>query len=216
MTSAPQGSARRFTRPHAMRAATQQTLLALGGFSAAAACAHTGVDAGAHHGFATGFMHPITGLDHLAAMLAVGLWSAISAPAIDRRMLWAPVAFALMLLAGALVGYAGIELPAVEPMIAASVLVIGLLAASRRALPGAWAAALVGAFAVFHGVAHGLELSAQEGGWLALMGMVLATALLHAAGMALGVALRTRSVWWPRVVGGGIAAFGAALLGGWA
>jgi urease accessory protein len=74
----------------------------------------------------------------------------------------------------------------------------------------------VGAFAVFHGIAHGLELSEHEGGWLALAGMVVATALLHAAGMAVGVALRTRNVWWPRVLGGGIAAFGAALLAGWA
>ena len=199
----------------AVRLIARPALLALGGFSAAA-LAHTGVDAGAHHGLATGFMHPVTGLDHLAAMLAVGLWSAVSAATVDRRMLWAPMAFALMLLAGALLGYAGIALPAVEPMIAASVLVIGLLAASRRALPSAWAAALVGAFAVFHGVAHGLELSEHEGGWLALMGVVLATALLHAAGMAVGVALRTRSVWWPRLAGGAIAAFGVALLGGWA
>lgn len=177
------------------------------------ASAHVGADGAAHHdiGFAQGFLHPFTGMDHLAAMVAVGLWSALIARS-ARDVLWAPVGFAAMLLAGALVGLAGVQVPAVEPMIAASLLVIGLLVVTRLRLPGPVAAAVVGAFAVFHGVAHGYELSGDHGAGLAIAGMVLATALLHAGGIALGWALRRRTAWLPRVAGAAIALFGAALL----
>jgi urease accessory protein len=177
------------------------------------ASAHVGADGAAHHdiGFAQGFLHPFTGMDHLAAMVAVGLWSALIARS-ARDVLWAPVGFAAMLLAGALVGLAGVQVPAVEPMIAASLLVIGLLVVTRLRLPGPVAAAVVGAFAVFHGVAHGYELSGDHGAGLAIAGMVLATALLHAGGIAIGWALRQRTVWLPRVAGAAVALFGAALL----
>ena len=183
-------------------------LLIAGLLGSGLASAHTGVDAGSHHGLVQGLMHPLTGTDHLAAMLAVGLWSAVSAPAVDHRMLRAPITFALMLLAGALLGLAGVSLPAVEPMIAASVLVLGLLAASRQALSAPLAGVLVGGFALFHGVAHGTELSGAS----ALIGMVAATALLHGVGLGAGALLRQRSAWLPRVAGLGIAAFGASLL----
>ncbi len=179
---------------------------------ASGADAHTGVDAGVHHGFARGFLHPITGLDHLAAMLGVGLWSALSAAALDRRLLWAPLGFTLMLLAGALLGLTGVQAEGVEPMIAASVLLVGLLAATRLPMPGLAAAALVGVFAVFHGLAHGLELAPQDGGLPALAGMALATLALHGAGMLAGVALRERNRWLPQLLGTGIALFGASLL----
>ena len=174
------------------------------------ALAHGGVDAGAHHGngFAAGFLHPFTGLDHLAAMLAVGLWSALSARRIDARMAVAPMSFTLLLLAGALLGAAGFTPPLVEPMVAASLLVLGLLVATRTRLPLAAGAALVGGFALFHGLAHGLEL----GGGAALAGMVLATALLHATGLAIGVLLRARARWWPRIAGALVGGFGLALL----
>ena len=177
------------------------------------ASAHVGADGAAHHdiGFVQGFLHPFTGMDHLAAMVAVGLWSALIARS-ARDVLWAPVGFAAMLLAGALVGLAGVQVPAVEPMIAASLLVIGLLVVTRLRLPGPVAAAVVGAFAVFHGVAHGYELSGDHGAGLAIGGMVLATALLHAGGIAIGWALRQRTVWLPRVAGAAVALFGAALL----
>ena len=177
------------------------------------ASAHVGADGAAHHdiGFAQGFLHPFTGMDHLAAMVAVGLWSALIARS-ARDVLWAPVGFAAMLLAGALVGLAGVQVPAVEPMIAASLLVIGLLVVTRLRLPGPVAAAVVGVFAVFHGVAHGYELSGDHGAGLAIGGMVLATALLHAGGIAIGWALRQRTVWLPRVAGAAVALFGAALL----
>lgn len=177
------------------------------------ASAHVGADGAAHHdiGFAQGLLHPFTGMDHLAAMVAVGLWSALIARS-ARDVLWAPVGFAGMLLVGALVGLAGVQVPAVEPMIAASLLVIGLLVVTRLRLPGPVAAVVVGAFAVFHGVAHGYELSGDHGAGLAIAGMVLATALLHAGGIAIGWALRRRTVWLPRVAGAAVALFGAALL----
>lgn len=179
---------------------------------ASGAQAHTGLDSGVHHGLSGGFAHPLTGLDHLAAMLGVGLWGALSSPVVDRRLLWAPLGFASMLLVGALLGLAGFQPAAVEPMVAASVLLVGLLAAARLRLPGLAAAALAGAFALFHGVAHGLELGARDGGLPVLLGMVLATLMLHGIGLAAGVALRRRGLWLPRLLGAGIALFGASLL----
>lgn len=178
------------------------------------ALAHTGADAGAHHhGFLAGFMHPLTGLDHLAAMLAVGLWSALAARN-GRELLAAPLGFAAMLLAGALMGLAGVALPAVEPMIAASLLVLGLLVFTRKRLPALASAALVGVFAVFHGLAHGQELAGESDAALTLAGMLAATVLLHAAGIGLGWALRHAHRWVPRLAGIAVALLGAALLGG--
>jgi urease accessory protein len=171
--------------------------LALAGTSA---LAHVGADGAAHHGFLTGFLHPITGPDHLAAMLAVGVWSAMT----TRRLWLAPVSFALLLLAGALLAHAGVAFPAIEPMIAASMLVVGLLLATQVKLPDAAGAVLVGAFALFHGAAHGQELAAGA----ALVGMVLGTAVLHAAGIGLGLGLKRTSVWLPRAVGAVVALMG--------
>ncbi|OUM01823.1 HupE/UreJ family protein [Variovorax sp. JS1663] len=180
-----------------------------------AASAHTGADAGLHHGFAAGLLHPLTGPDHLAAMVAVGLWSALTARRAWPDLLWAPLGFALMLLAGALLGLAGVQLPAVEPMIAASLLVLGLLVFTQKRLPALAAAALVGVFAVFHGVAHGQELAAGESGAaLTLAGMLAATVLLHAAGIGAGWTLRRSHRWLPRLAGAAVAILGVALLGG--
>jgi len=175
------------------------------------AMAHTGSEAhvhGAADALAAGFAHPFTGLDHLAAMLAVGLWSALVSP---RRPWLAPLAFAAMLMVGAVMGVAGITLPAVEPAIATSLLVLGLLVANRVRLRGAVGAALVGTFALFHGAAHGQELAGPSAAY-AIGGMVAATAMLHAAGMGLGRAMRERSAWLPRIGGAALALFGAALL----
>ena len=181
-----------------------------------AASAHVGVDDGLHHGFVTGFVHPLTGADHLAAMVAVGLWSALSARRAWPDLLWAPLGFAGMLLAGALAGLAGLQLPGVEPMIAASLLVLGLLVVTQRRLPALAAAALVGAFAVFHGIAHGHELAGESGAALTLAGMLAATLLLHASGIAIGWSLRHAHRWLPRLAGAAVAVFGIALLGGFA
>jgi len=178
-----------------------------------AALAHTGADAGAHHhGFMAGFLHPLTGADHLAAMVAVGLWSALAARRAWPDLLAAPLAFAGMLLVGALMGLTGLQLPAVEPMIAASLLVLGLLVATRIHLPAGVAVAVVGLFAVFHGVAHGQELAGEQGAALTLAGMVAATLVLHAAGIAAGWVLRHANAWLPRVAGAGVLGLGVALL----
>ncbi|MBP6893874.1 MAG: HupE/UreJ family protein [Pseudacidovorax sp.] len=198
----------RTSRPLLLRIAT-----ALAATAALPALAHTGADAGAHHGFVAGFVHPLTGLDHLAAMVAVGLWSALAATS-RRELLAAPLGFAGMLLAGALAGLAGLSLPAVEPMIAASLLVLGLLVATQRRLPAPAAAALVGVFAVFHGIAHGRELAEHGGAIATLAGMLLATVGLHAAGIGLGLALRHANRWLPRIAGAAVGLFGLALLGG--
>ena len=178
-----------------------------------AASAHVGADGAAHHAasLAQGFLHPFTGVDHLLAMLGVGLWSALMARS-ARELAWAPLGFAAMLLAGALAGLAGVGMPAVEPMIAVSLLVVGLLVLIRLRLPGPLAAALVGGFALLHGVAHGQELAGVGGAATALAGMVLATALLHLAGIAAGWQLRQRGTLLPRVAGGAVALFGIALL----
>lgn len=173
------------------------------------AASHTG-DVAHGHDFLSGFVHPLSGADHLAAMLAVGLWSGLAL----QRPWRAPLAFALMLLAGALAGLGGLAemgLPALEPMIAVSVLCLGLLAALRQQMGPALAMALVGFFAFFHGVAHGSELE----GSLALIGMVVATWGLHLLGLAMGLVLRRNARWQlglSRMLGGGIALLGLGLL----
>ena len=134
-------------------------LLALVAVLPLAAAAHTGVDGHAHLGFLTGFLHPLTGMDHLAAMVSVGLWSALAARRAGPEWLWGPLGFAAMLLTGALLGLQGLQIPAVEPMIAASLLVCGLLVITRWQVAGFAAAVLVGVFALFHGLAHGYELA---------------------------------------------------------
>lgn len=172
------------------------------------ALAHTGVGTPHGHGaFFDGLLHPLTGLDHLAAMLALGIWSALAV-----RPAWlAPATFVLLLAAGALAGFAGIAVPAVEPMIAVSLLVIGLLLARRQQLPLTACAALAGGFAFFHGAAHGSELAAG-GAAPALAGLLISSALLHLAGMALGrYALLGRRAL-STAAGSAVALLGSALL----
>ncbi|RYX90994.1 MAG: HupE/UreJ family protein [Comamonadaceae bacterium] len=178
------------------------------------AAAHTGVDNHEHIGFLTGFMHPLFGLDHLAAMVSVGLWSALSARRAGPELLWGPLGFAGMLLVGAVLGLLGVQIPAVEPMIFSSLLVTGLLVVSRWHVPGIAAAALVGVFALFHGLAHGYELAGSENAIGTLSGMLLATVLLHLAGLGAGWALRSANVWIPRAAGAAVAVFGVTLLAG--
>lgn len=192
-----------------MKSKTQRqalALLALISLSGLAA-AHTGSDGGtaAHaHGFSSGLAHPFTGLDHLLAMLMVGVWGSGSA----RRQWLAPALFALMLLAGALFSAAGLTLPGIEPMIAGSLIVVGALLLSPRQLPLAAGAMAMGGFALFHGAAHGQELT----GSAALAGMLLGTVMLHALGIALGLALRRGAHWLPRLAGAGVALTGLGLL----
>lgn len=172
------------------------------------ALAHTGaLGDHVHPGFMAGLLHPFTGIDHLAAMLAVGVWSALAV-----RPVWvAPLAFVALLGAGALGGLAGVAVPGVEPMIAASLLVTGLLIATRAQWP-VWAAALVaGLFAFFHGAAHGMELSGV-GVAQALAGMLIGSAALHLAGIGLGRRVFGPHRWLSAMAGGAVALLGSALL----
>ncbi|MDB5800961.1 MAG: ureJ [Rhodocyclales bacterium] len=179
------------------------------------AFAHTGADGGSHHGsaFIEGLVHPFTGFDHLAAMIAVGMWSALAFRDSAKRMWAVPVAFATLLLIGGLLAFGGLRLTGVEPMIAASLLVLGVMVATQIKLPAAVGAALVGTFAIFHGVAHGSELPAQQA-LAALSGMVFGTMTLHIAGMLLGRFVLERNVWLPRIAGAGVALLGMGLLSG--
>jgi len=170
-----------------------------------AAAAHAGADAGVHHGLDEGLLHPFTGLDHLAALLASGLWCALS----GRRRWLVPLAFTSFMSVGALLAAAGLAIPAVEPMIGVSLLVIGLMVAARSPMEPRVAAAIMGGFALFHGAAHGHELGAGA----ALLGMVAGSLALQAAGIALGLALRRHSPWWSRAAGGLTGTLGLALLG---
>lgn len=176
------------------------------------AVAHAGVDAQAHPDFLTGFTHPIFGLDHLAAMVAVGVWSALTARRAGLELLWGPLGFANLLLVGAMFGLRGVALPAVEPMVAASLLVMGLLVVSRLRLPGVGAALVVGVFAIFHGLAHGYEMAHCPSAFQTLAGMLTATVLLHAAGLAMGWSLRNANVWLARAAGAAVTVFGSVLL----
>ncbi len=164
--------------------------------------------------FSAGFAHPFSGLDHLAAMLAVGLWSALTARRAGSDLLWAPAGFMVLLFAGALAGLTGssIATAAVEPMIAASLLVTGLLVLTRWRLPGLMAAALVGVFAIFHGLAHGQELAGHSTAGATLAGMMMATAVLHSAGIGIGWALRQTNQWPSRAAGASVVVLGLALL----
>jgi urease accessory protein len=140
--------------------------------------------------FLSGFRHPISGLDHVVAMIAVGLWGAqLGSPAI-----WVlPVAFPMVMALGGLLGLLGVPLPGTEPGIALSAIALGaaVMTAWRPPLP--LAAALVGFFAIFHGYAHGNELPPGENGLLYSLGFVIATGCLHAVGIAIGLVNRGRS-----------------------
>jgi urease accessory protein len=152
---------------------------------AATAPAFAHVDPTAHGSFASGLSHPLSGLDHIVVMVAVGLWAAT----IGGRAVWAvPGAFVAMMAAGYLLLLAGIALPLVEPVILASVVALGLLIAAAVRVPVVLGATFVGLFALFHGYAHGGELGAASALPFGI-GFALATGLLHAAGIALGLLL---------------------------
>jgi urease accessory protein len=180
-----------------------------------AALAHSGV--GHVHGFAQGFLHPLGGVDHVLAMVTVGVF----AWQLGGRALWlVPATFVLAMAAGGALGIAGVELPLVEFGIAASVVVLGAIVALKVKAPLAVAMGLVGAFAVFHGHAHGTEMPPDAAGAAYATGFLLATALLHAGGIALGFVIgrigdiQGRLVY--RVGGGLVALAGVAILVHWA
>lgn len=171
--------------------------------AAGAAAAHTGEHAVS--GFLSGFTHPFAGVDHLLAMVAVGLWAARQ----GGRALWIiPASFVLAMVAGGVLAGWGGMLPHIETGIAASVLVLGLAVAIGRPVPLAFAVAVVTGFALCHGYAHGLEMPHAVAPVLYGLGFVTATALLHALGVA-GARVGRHAM---RLAGAVIAASGAALL----
>ncbi len=174
--------------------------------SPALAFAHPGHD---HSGLLAGVAHPVFGLDHLLAMLAVGLWAAQQ----QGQARWAlPLTFVVTMLGGGLFGFAGVELPLLETGIAGSVLALGLLVALSVRPPLALAAGLTALFALSHGVAHGLELPALTSPWSYAAGFVAATAALHGLGYALVRYLPQAAAPLVRLAGGAAAVTGAWLL----
>jgi len=169
------------------------TVLALVLLSAEAALAHS--QKGQAIGFLTGFKHPISGFDHVLAMVAVGLWGAqLGSPAI-----WLlPVAFPMVMAMGGMLGLMGVPLPGIEYGIAASALLLGVAVMFEFRPPLAMAAILVGFFAIFHGHAHGTELPPGQSALLYSMGFVIATGCLHALGIGIGTARRW--AWGQRMV----------------
>ena len=170
------------------------------------------IERGQAEGFLSGLSHPVSGLDHVLAMVAVGLWGAqLGAPA----MWLLPVIFPMVMALGGTLGLIGIPLPFVEIAIALSAVLLGIMVMSEARPPVAVAAIMVGFFAVFHGHAHGTELPAGQSGLLYSMGFVAATGCLHGVGITIGLIHR-----WPagkialRIAGAGVALGGAFFLWG--
>lgn len=184
--------------------------IALIAASLAPAIAFAHEETGQAAGFLAGLLHPVTGIDHVLAMISVGLWGAVLGP----PAVWVlPVAFPLVMALGGLMGLLGIPLPGLEIGIALSAIVLGTMVLAE-ARPPIWLAALIVAiFAVFHGHAHGRELPEGTSALLYSLGFVIATGLLHAVGILLGAAYR-----WPagrrglRLAGAGVALAGIFFL----
>jgi urease accessory protein len=196
--------------PMSTRLTTLRAVAALGAILApTAAFAHAGHDSAV--GFVQGFVHPVSGLDHVLAMIAVGLFAAN----LGGRALWAvPLSFVAVMALGGALGVAGIAVPFVEAGIAVSVFVLGLAVALRWRWSVTGAMALVGGFAVFHGHAHGAEMPVDAAGLAYGIGFVLATAILHAMGLGLGLGTaRFGSKHAPRAIRFGGAAMAVAGLG---
>ncbi len=175
-------------------------------FISTAANAHTGHGSS---GFTTGLAHPFSGMDHLLAMLAVGVW----AGQLGGQRVWQlPATFMAMLAGGAFIGLLIPDLPPLEPGIAASVLILGLLIASptKLALPVSFA--LTAAFGIFHGYAHGSEMPSAAAPLAYAAGFLLSTASLHMSGIVMGHTLRERFTRAVQVVGMSIATMGAWML----
>lgn len=192
--------------PRPGRLAATACLLLLAG----PALAHTG--AGDVGGLASGFFHPLTGPDHVVAMVAVGLWGVfLGAPAIWML----PIVFPLVMACGGALGIAGVPVPGIETGIALSALVLGLCVALALKPPLWIAAVIAGFFAIFHGYAHGAEMPGSASPLAYAIGFVIATGLLHLTGILFGSLARWRAGRLAvRTAGGLIALAGAAFLTG--
>ncbi|MCV3738087.1 HupE/UreJ family protein [Rhizobium sp. TRM96647] len=187
----------------------RRLLLAIGLTVASTAPAFAHLNPEEHGSFMAGFSHPLFGMDHILVMIAVGLWAA----QIGGRAFWAvPAAFVTMMAIGFGLAVAGVSLPFVEPVILASVVALGLLVAMAVRLDPAISAAIVAVFALFHGHAHGGELGAA-GALPFAAGFVIATALLHVAGIAIGLGIGriAGGATLTRILGGSTALAGVAL-----
>lgn len=188
----------------------RRLLLAAAAFAASTAPAFAHLDPAEHGSLLAGFTHPLSGLDHILVMIAVGLWAA----QIGGRALWlVPSAFVGTMAFGFVLAMAGVHLPFVEPAILASVVALGLLVAMAVRMETVACAAVVGVFALFHGYAHGGELGAA-GALPFSTGFMIATALLHIAGIGLGVSISRLSSGRiiSRILGGITAFAGLALI----
>ncbi|MER8444427.1 HupE/UreJ family protein [Mesorhizobium sp. M1066] len=170
------------------------------------AYAHVGI--GTASSFTAGFMHPLSGLDHMTVMIAVGLWAAIKG---GKAVLAWPAAFVGVMLVGGALGMLHMPLPFVEPGILASVVTLGLLVALAIDLPVSVGVAIIGLFALFHGHAHGTEVPENAGGLEYMAGFAIATLLLHGTGIAAGLGLGIRFRGLARAAGAACAAIGIGL-----
>ena len=186
----------------------KRSLLTLAISIAATLPAFAHLDPAEHGSFAAGFSHPLFGLDHLLAMVAVGLWAAQQG---GRAIFTVPGAFIGTMALGFAAAVAGLPLPFVEPVILASVIFIGIAIALALPVPPVAVAAMVGFFALFHGHAHGGELGGA-GAWEFAVGFIAATALLHAGGIAAGLALAHFSGKLLMRIAGAAAALGGIYL----
>jgi len=190
----------------------KRLFLATSIFTAAAAPAFAHLNPEEHGSLMAGFSHPLFGIDHILVMVAVGLWAAQIAQATpNRRALWlVPAAFVCTMALGFALAVSGIDIPFVEPAILASIIALGLFVAMAVRLPVAASTAIVGVFALFHGHAHGGELG-SAGAFQFGAGFVIATALLHAAGIALGLGIARFSPYIARILGAATAIVGLSL-----
>jgi len=188
------------------------TLLALPGLMLLSPLVYGHTEEGVVGGFISGFLHPIYGPDHVVAMVAVGLWGAF----LGNPAIWLlPVVFPLVMALGGALGVLGLPLPGVEIGIASSAIVLGLMVLLAVRPPLWVAGVLVGAFGIFHGHAHGTELPEASNPLSYAIGFVLATGLMHLAGIAFGLLAHSpRGRIAVRAVGGLISASGLYFLAG--
>ncbi len=189
--------------------ALRHTALLAAAIAPVSAFAHPGHDG---HDFTwdfnAGFAHPLSGWDHLLALLAVGIWAA----QLGGRARWlVPAAFLAAMSAGAVLGYSGVEFSGTEQAIAASVFVIGLLVTISARLPVAAAMGLAGLFALFHGLAHGAEIPLTGHAFQYGVGFVAATTLLLVGGLAFGLFATRTTARWVNYAGAAIAIGGIVL-----
>ncbi len=161
-------------------------------------------------GYLAGMLHPFAGIDHLLAMVAIGLWAATLGGSAVWRV---PGAFVTMLIAGAVIGMSGVHLVEVEPVIALSVLLLGLAITFTLRVSTSVGVFVAGMFSFFHGYSHGLELSEMTSGYMYLVGIGLSSIALHIIGIGLGITLK-RSIWLLRSSGVVIAGAGMWLVAG--